>query len=141
VLSREADDIANLAFIGGKTNRVISDKPPKEYLAFFAAKSGEEGFSVQEIPLDPELLDTPAYKKFLEVRRNESQPGSTCSSPAEGHNTLNNEDSFIKIQSLLCRNPKFMARNKVGKSHKGLRCLSRDAAEGRSQEPKAKRLT
>lgn len=69
VISREADDISNLAFIGGKTNRVISDKPPKEYLAFFAAKSGEEGFSVQEIPLDPELLDTPAYKKFLEVRR------------------------------------------------------------------------
>jgi hypothetical protein len=69
VISREADDIANLAFIGGKTNRVISDKPPKEYLAFFAAKSGEEGFSVQEIPLDPELLDTPAYKKFLDVRR------------------------------------------------------------------------
>ena len=69
VAPREADDIANLAFIGGKTNRVISDKPPKEYLAFFAAKSGEEGFSVQEIPLDPELLDTPAYKKFLEVRR------------------------------------------------------------------------
>jgi hypothetical protein len=58
-----------LAFIGGKTNRVISDKPPKEYLAFFAAKSSEEGFSVQEIPLDSELLDTPAYKKFLEVRR------------------------------------------------------------------------
>ena len=69
VAPREADDIANLAFIGGKTNRVISDKPPKEYLAFFAAKSGEEGFSVQEIPLDSELLDTPAYKKFLEVRR------------------------------------------------------------------------
>ena len=47
VISREADDIANLAFIGGRTNRVISDKPPKEYLAFFAAKNGEEGFSVQ----------------------------------------------------------------------------------------------
>ena len=26
--AREADDIANLAFIGGKTNRQISDKPP-----------------------------------------------------------------------------------------------------------------
>jgi hypothetical protein len=57
-----------LAFIGGKTNRVISDKPPKEYLAFFAAKCDEEGFSVREIPLDPEPLDTPAYKRFLEVR-------------------------------------------------------------------------
>jgi hypothetical protein len=30
--SREADDIANLAFIGGKTNRGISDKPPATYL-------------------------------------------------------------------------------------------------------------
>ena len=26
--TRDADDIANLAFIGGKTNRAISDKPP-----------------------------------------------------------------------------------------------------------------
>lgn len=69
VISREADDIANLAFIGGKTNRVINDKPPKAYLAFFVAKSGEEGFNVQETALDPELLDTTAYKKFLEVRR------------------------------------------------------------------------
>lgn len=29
---READDIANLAFIGGKTNRAISDKAPVTYL-------------------------------------------------------------------------------------------------------------
>jgi hypothetical protein len=28
---READDIANLAFIGGKTNRSISDKDPRLY--------------------------------------------------------------------------------------------------------------
>ncbi len=28
---READDIANLAFIGGKTNRQISDQPPADY--------------------------------------------------------------------------------------------------------------
>lgn len=31
--TREADDIANLAFIGGKTNRAISDKPPATYSA------------------------------------------------------------------------------------------------------------
>lgn len=30
--AREADDIANLAFIGGKTNRAISDKAPAVYL-------------------------------------------------------------------------------------------------------------
>ena len=29
---READDVANLAFIGGKTNRAISDKAPVDYL-------------------------------------------------------------------------------------------------------------
>ncbi len=29
---READDIANLAFIGGGTNRSISDKPPSAYI-------------------------------------------------------------------------------------------------------------
>jgi len=32
VTRREADDIANLAFIGGKTNRAISDKAPALYL-------------------------------------------------------------------------------------------------------------
>lgn len=31
-INREADDIANLAFIGGKTNRAISDKAPADYL-------------------------------------------------------------------------------------------------------------
>lgn len=57
--------------IGWWTVKLAHEEPVPHigYLAFFAAKSGEEGFSVQEIPLDPELLDTPAYKKFLEVRR------------------------------------------------------------------------
>ncbi len=66
---READDIANLAFIGGKTNRVISDKAPKVYLPLFIAKIGEDDFTAQEIPLDSALLDTPSYKKFLQIRR------------------------------------------------------------------------
>ena len=30
---READDIANLCFIGGKTNRQISDKEPGQYFS------------------------------------------------------------------------------------------------------------
>ena len=33
--SRDADDIANLSFIGGKTNRKISDKAPANYLEDF----------------------------------------------------------------------------------------------------------
>jgi hypothetical protein len=42
--SREADDIANLAFIGGKTNRAISDKPPVSYFPALLEKAGPPGF-------------------------------------------------------------------------------------------------
>ena len=38
---READDIANLTFISGRTNRKISDKPPAVYLADIVAKQGD----------------------------------------------------------------------------------------------------
>ncbi|HEX7406701.1 MAG TPA: hypothetical protein VF515_03515 [Candidatus Binatia bacterium] len=41
--AREADDIANLAFIGGKTNRAISDKAPTEYFPALIAKAGARG--------------------------------------------------------------------------------------------------
>jgi hypothetical protein len=53
--AREADDIANLAFIGGKTNRQISDKPPSQYFAPLIEKSGRDVFEAQCIPTDPRL--------------------------------------------------------------------------------------
>lgn len=67
--SREADDIANLAFIGGDTNRRISAKPPLDYLPALLAKNGESQFSSQCIPTDPALLEIPSYKNFLVERR------------------------------------------------------------------------
>lgn len=67
--TKEADDIANLAFIGGKTNRVISDKEPAVYLPPLIAKLGEEAFCAQAIPLNPDLLDKNNYKSFLTERR------------------------------------------------------------------------
>lgn len=67
--SREADDIANLAFIGGKTNRSISDKPPSAYFPDLIAKAGAESFAAQCIPTTPELLEVPRYKDFLVERR------------------------------------------------------------------------
>jgi hypothetical protein len=67
--SREADDIANLAFIGGKTNRAISDKPPAEYLPALLQKTGEDSFASQCIPLTGELLGVANYKQFLAHRR------------------------------------------------------------------------
>lgn len=66
---RDADDISNLAFIGGKTNRAISDKAPSQYLASLIEKIGNAGFEAQQIPLDEHLLETSAYKAFLDVRR------------------------------------------------------------------------
>lgn len=66
---READDIANLAFIGGRTNRRISDKPPVEYLPQLVQKNGTATFDAQCIPLDPALLTVDRYKDFLVARR------------------------------------------------------------------------
>jgi len=66
---READDIANLAFIGGKTNRSISDKDPHLYFPAILEKSGEAAFATQCIPLSDELLVKANYKAFLAERR------------------------------------------------------------------------
>ena len=67
--SREADDIANLAFIGGKTNRAISDKPPATYLPPLIAQLGQPTFEAQAIPVDVTLLEVSAYKDFVAERR------------------------------------------------------------------------
>jgi len=67
--SREADDIANLSFISGKTNRQILAKAPKAYLPEYTEKAGEKAFQAQCIPTDPALLDVGDYKKFLVERR------------------------------------------------------------------------
>jgi hypothetical protein len=66
---READDIANLSFIGGKTNRAISDKAPVDYLPPFIAKAGQVAFDSQCIPTESTLLRPDAYKNFLGKRR------------------------------------------------------------------------
>lgn len=66
---READDIANLAFIGGKTNRTISDKPPAEYFPALIEKAGQSAFDAQCIPTGNPLLQTENYKTFLAQRR------------------------------------------------------------------------
>ncbi|OZI44054.1 GmrSD restriction endonuclease domain-containing protein [Bordetella genomosp. 4] len=67
--AREADDIANLAFIGGKTNRAISDKAPAVYLPPLVAKLGEPAFAAQCIPVEVSLLEVENYKAFLLERR------------------------------------------------------------------------
>lgn len=67
--AREADDIANLAFVSGRTNRQISDKAPVEYFPSIVQKSGMNAFEAQCIPTDSALLSVEAYKTFLTERR------------------------------------------------------------------------
>jgi hypothetical protein len=69
VTSRHADDISNLSFIGGKTNRAISDKAPSDYLPPFIAKNGQSAFDAQCIPTEASLLDAKSYDNFLGRRR------------------------------------------------------------------------
>jgi hypothetical protein len=68
--AREADDIANLAFIGGRTNRRISDKMPSDYIPKLQEKIGAAPFIVQCIPLESDLLNADHYNEFL-IRRRE----------------------------------------------------------------------
>ena len=67
--ARDADDIANLSFIGGKTNRAISDKSPASYLPAYIRRAGQAAFDAQCIPTESSLLEIESYKKFLAARR------------------------------------------------------------------------
>jgi hypothetical protein len=68
--SREADDIANLAFISGKTNQKISDKAPGDYIKAMRESVGSGPFQSQCIPVEDELLELDSYESFL-IRRRE----------------------------------------------------------------------
>jgi len=68
---KEINEIANLAFIGGKTNRQITNKEPINYLdKEVVAKRGEEALTSQLIPLDKKLWEINNYQQFLNYRRN-----------------------------------------------------------------------
>lgn len=68
-LTREIDDIANLAFIGGKANRKISDKSPAIYIPELIAINSKQAFTSQCIPTNPVLLTPEHYRAFLADRR------------------------------------------------------------------------
>lgn len=63
------NDISNLAFIGGKTNRRISNKPPKDYLVALLNEQGPAALEAQCIPLDASLYELDRYLDFLAERR------------------------------------------------------------------------
>ena len=65
----QVNDISNLAFIGGKTNREISAKPPAEYLKKIIESKDIELLNLQAIPTEGEILDKYSYDDFLLKRR------------------------------------------------------------------------
>lgn len=66
---REVDDIANLAFIGGRTNTRISAKPPSDYLPKVENASKRASLEAQCIPVEPDLWRIERYADFLAERR------------------------------------------------------------------------
>ncbi|TAL45526.1 MAG: DUF1524 domain-containing protein, partial [Chitinophagaceae bacterium] len=67
---RELNDIANLAFINGKTNRSISNKSPEVYLKGIVEKQGPSALKDQLISLDESEWKLSVYNNFLIQRRN-----------------------------------------------------------------------
>lgn len=65
----EINEIANMAFITGQTNRRISNKEATTYLADIVEKQGAQALTSQCVPLDPALWTTDRYRDFLKVRR------------------------------------------------------------------------
>ena len=65
----QINEIANMAFISGDTNRKLSDTAPADYFPTVIKRRGEEALRSQAIPLDPNLLRVENYPKFLEARR------------------------------------------------------------------------
>ncbi|MCY4132238.1 MAG: DUF262 domain-containing protein [Nitrospira sp.] len=63
------NDICNLSFISGRTNRKISDKEPWLYLPKIVSKQGEGALSKQSIPIEDTLWQVGAYDAFLTRRR------------------------------------------------------------------------
>jgi hypothetical protein len=67
--SQKINDICNLAFISGSTNKRISDKEPASYLPDVIEKIGAEELGKQCIPEDSKLWKVNAYEDFLSKRR------------------------------------------------------------------------
>lgn len=65
----EINEIANMAFITGQTNRRISNKEATLYLEKVVTEQGIGALESQCVPTDPALWSTDAYRTFLEMRR------------------------------------------------------------------------
>ncbi len=67
---KQVNDISNLAFITGGTNRKISAKDPAIYIEEIIKKQGKEIIEKQGVPLEVKLREVDFYPQFLDARRN-----------------------------------------------------------------------
>jgi hypothetical protein len=65
----DINQIANLAFIGGRTNRKLFTKLPEDYLAELVRSRGEEALITHCIPTERRLWQLEAFHEFAEFRR------------------------------------------------------------------------
>jgi len=63
------NDISNMAFISGKTNRWINNRKPCDYLSELVSENCEAELEKQCIPINPDLWELGRYKEFLHQRR------------------------------------------------------------------------
>lgn len=66
---RKVNDICNLAFIGGQTNRRLGKKLPEDYFANIIEKLGKQALESQCIPTEQSLWKLENYDDFLQSRR------------------------------------------------------------------------
>lgn len=69
--SREINELSNMAFIGGRTNRQVLNHAPIEYLEQVIEKVSEDGLRDHLIPSDRALWGLDRYPAFLAYRRAE----------------------------------------------------------------------
>lgn len=66
---KNINEIANMAFIGGKTNRSITNKEPKVYFKDIIDKQGKETLELQLIPMNEKGWELKEFHTFLDYRR------------------------------------------------------------------------
>jgi len=66
---QEINEIANMAFISGRTNRQIKAQEPSKYFPDIIRERGQEALVLQAIPIDPSLHEVDNYRAFIEARR------------------------------------------------------------------------
>lgn len=65
----EINEIANMAFITGQTNRRLGRRSPSDYLRDIIEQRGVQALAAQCVPTDVETLTVEGYRAFLANRR------------------------------------------------------------------------